>query len=137
VNRVNPSLNCPGLALYAIGSLLFGCLVLVFLCRFLPSRILALPSQARRLVEAGFTNGAEGNVPGALAVLVHLLCLCLMLAGAARMLARAVAAGMKAGRKVLCRLKTLYEPRERTRRWTANMSEGNSLSTVSCRRFFS
>jgi putative peptide zinc metalloprotease protein len=100
--RIRP-LERFGLFLYAIGSLLFGGLVLVFLCRFLPSRILELPSQARSLLEAGFTNGAEGNVPGALAALVHLLCLCLVLAGAARMLARAVPAGIKAGRKVLCR----------------------------------
>ncbi len=102
--RIRP-LERFGLALYAIGSLLFGGLVLVFLFRFLPSRILALPSQARHLVESGFTNGAEGNVPGALTALVHLLCLCLVLTGAARMLARFIPAGTQAGRCLLRRVK--------------------------------
>ena len=100
--EINPGARL-GLALYAIGSYLFGGLILVFFCRVLPARMLALPAEAKKLIEDGLADWSQGNATGMLLRLVQLLFLCVMLLAAGRMLAQAVPTGVKAVRALLRR----------------------------------
>ncbi len=78
-----------GLAIYAIGTYLFGGLVLVFLCRILPARIQAFPADVGELVREALFAWSHGNVGGATVKLLQLLFLCVMLLATGRMLVRA------------------------------------------------
>ena len=92
-----------GLALYAVGSYLFGGLVFLFLCSVLPARIQTLPSEVKKLIEDGLGDWSQGNTTGMLVRLVHLLFLCVMLLAAGRMLAQAVPTAVKATRALMRR----------------------------------
>ena len=94
-----------GLALYAIGTYLFGGLVLVFFCRVLPARVQTLPAEVKRLIEDGLADWAQGNTTGMFLRLVQLLFLFVMLLAAGRMLAQIIPLGAKAARTLLARLK--------------------------------
>lgn len=96
-----------GLALYAIGSYLFGGLVLVLLCWFLPSRIQALPSEVRELIEGGVVDWSQGDIAGALFSLTQLLFLFIMVLAAGRMLVRAVGPAAKTCGSLLRRIGSL------------------------------
>ncbi len=100
--RIRPGARF-GLALYAIGSYLFGGLVLVFLCRVLPPRIQTFPSEVRRLVQDGLFEWSQGNSAGMLARLVQLLFLCVMVLAAGRMSARVIPSAAKAVRTLFRR----------------------------------
>ncbi len=93
-----------GLALYAVGSYVFGGLVLVLLCRFLPARIQALPAEVRRLVDDAAGDWARGDVSGVVVRLLQLLFLCALLFGAGRMLAQVLPALARAGGTLLAKL---------------------------------
>lgn len=90
-----------GLALYSVGSYLFGGLVFLFLCRVLPARVQTLPSEVKKLVEDGLGDWSQGNAIGMVARLVQILFLCVMLLAGGRMLAQAIPAAVKAARAVL------------------------------------
>ena len=92
-----------GLALYAIGSYLFGGLVFVFLCRVLPSRIQTLPSEVKGLIEDGLGDWSQGNATGMLVRLLQLIFLCLMALAAGRMIAQGIPAAVKVARTLLRR----------------------------------
>jgi putative peptide zinc metalloprotease protein len=100
--EINPIARL-GLALYAIGSYLFGGLILFFFCRVLPARVLTLPAEAKKLIEDGLADWSQGNATGMLLRLVQLLFLCVMLLAAGRMLAQAVPTVAKAARALLRR----------------------------------
>jgi putative peptide zinc metalloprotease protein len=87
-----------GLLLYGIGSYFFTGLLLAFLCRILPSRVQTLPSEAKKLIEAGLGDWSQGNATGVLLSVVQLLFLCAMVLGAGKMLARIVPLAARAAR---------------------------------------
>ncbi len=87
-----------GVVLYAIGTYLFGGLVLAFLWRAVVPRVATLPSEVKSILADGLTDGSHGNTTGMLARLVQLLFLCLTVLAAGRMSLRGI---RTAGR--LCR----------------------------------
>jgi putative peptide zinc metalloprotease protein len=96
-----------GLALYAIGTYLFGGLVFLFFCRVLPARLQALPSQVKKLTADGLGDWSQGNATGMLVGLVQLLFLCVMLLGAGRMLAQIIPLAAGATRTLVAKLRRL------------------------------
>jgi len=98
-----------GLALYGVGSYLFGGLVLLFFCSVLPARIQTLPSEVKRLIEEGIGDWSQGNATGMLVRLVQILFLCVMLLAAGRMMAQVIPSTVRAARALLGRLRGLLE----------------------------
>jgi putative peptide zinc metalloprotease protein len=96
-----------GLALYAIGSYVFGGLVLALLCGVLPSRIQRLPIEIGRLIEDGLGDWSQCNATGMLVRLVQFVFMCVMVVAAGRMLAQVIPAGLKAARTLLRRFRGL------------------------------
>jgi hypothetical protein len=94
---INPGARL-GLALYAIGSYLFGGLVFLFFCSVLPARIHTLPSEVRKLAEDGLGEWSQGNTTGMLLRLVQIFFLCVMLLAGGRMLAQIIPVAARAAR---------------------------------------
>jgi putative peptide zinc metalloprotease protein len=90
-----------GLALYAIGSYLFGGLVFVFFCSILPARIQTFPSEVKKLMEDGLGDWSQGNTTGMLLKLLQIFFLCVMLLAAGRMLAKVIPTAVEAARALL------------------------------------
>lgn len=104
--RIHPLARL-ALLFYAMGTYIFGGAALFLLCRFLPSRIHALPSELGRLLQTGLTEGSQGDIPGALVRFVQLVFLSLLVVSVGRMLVRGTPAGMKVGRALLRSLRAL------------------------------
>jgi len=79
-----------GVVLYAVGTYLFGSLVLVFFFRFLAPRIQALPSEVTRLMKYALEDWLQGNTAGMVVRLVQLIFLVVMVLGAGRLLKQAI-----------------------------------------------
>jgi hypothetical protein len=105
--RIHPIARL-GLALYALGTYMFGGLVLIFLFRVLPSRIQTLPSEFMRLLEEVITNGSEGNVSEALIGFVQMAFACLVVVAVGRIVIQALGPTSKAARLLLRRIRGLY-----------------------------
>jgi putative peptide zinc metalloprotease protein len=93
-----------GVVLYAVGTYLFGSLVLVFFCRFLAPRIQALPSETTRLLEYAFEDWLQGNAAGMVVRLVQLAFLVVMVLGAGRLLKQAIPSTARAATYLLRRI---------------------------------
>ena len=98
-----------GLAMYAVGSYLFGCVVFLFFCWVLPTRIQTLPSEVQKLIEDGLGDWSQGNPTGMLLRLVQILFLCVILLAAGRTLAQIIPLGVKAARALFGRLRSLLK----------------------------
>ncbi len=85
--RTGPRL---GLALYAVGTYLFGGLVAVLLWRLLPARMQALPVEAGKLLENVVEDWSRGDVAGILNRMLQLLFLVALSIGAGRMIAQVI-----------------------------------------------
>jgi putative peptide zinc metalloprotease protein len=105
--RIRPMARL-GLACYALGTYLFGGVVIVFLCRVLPSRIQALPSEFMRLLGDVATDGSQGHVTHAVADLLQIAFVCLMVVAAGRMLAQLTPPAARAGRHLFRKIAVLY-----------------------------
>jgi putative peptide zinc metalloprotease protein len=92
-----------GLTLYAIGSYVFGGLVIFMVCWTVPTRIHALPAEMRKLVEGGLADWSQGNATGMLVRLAQFLFFCIMLMAAGRLLAQFIPTAAKATRALLRR----------------------------------
>jgi len=103
-----------GLALYAVGSYLFGGLVFLFFCSVLPARIQTFPSEVNKLIEDGLGDWSQGDVTGMLVRLVQILFLCVMLLAAGRMLAQVIPVAVNAARTLLGRIRGLLRESRRT-----------------------
>ena len=116
-----------GLALYAVGSYLFGGLVFLFFCSVLPARVQTFPSEVNKLIEDGLGDWSQGDVTGMLVRLVQILFLCVMLLAAGRMLAQVIPVAVNAARTLLGRIRGLL--RERRRITPLNSSDPTSANT--------
>jgi len=93
-----------GVVIYAVGTYLFGSLVLVFFCRFLAPRIQVLPSEATRLMEYALEDWLQGNAAGMVVRLVQLTFLVVMVLGAGRILKQAIPSALRTATYLLRRI---------------------------------
>lgn len=93
-----------GVCLYAVGTYLFGGLVLFFLWRVAVPGITTLPPKAKALVAEGFSEGCQGNITGMMARLLQLLFLCVTVLAAGSMSLRGIRAAGRLLRHAVNRL---------------------------------
>jgi len=93
-----------GVVLYALGTYLFGSLVLVLFFRFLAPRIQALPSEVTRLIGYALEDWLQGNTAGMAVRLVQLTFLVVMVLGAGRLLKQALPSAARTSTYLLRRI---------------------------------